>query len=275
MPQGDSNPRDNRNMRPGDAPRDAPKSTNDPQPTPPADPGPEGSVDFGSYVSSTVRSSAELFGTPARSAPSRNRPSRTRQPRQGVTPETQVTVTSREPAERPERDVPVTSRARPRTYWRDSVIGGRSPGEPLPDDDGDGAGDGGRTGGMLAWSFPEDERTRRIIYAAVALALVALVALVWLLNRGGGDEEPPPTGTIESVLDAAPSATEPDDDGSTPSGFAPFIDDDEETPPSEPTEAVRRGGDNQIDRDDPGTPAASRDRQVMSALDWDSLRAKG
>jgi len=159
-----------------------------------------------------------------------------------------------------DRNAPIVTRARPRTYWRDSIAGG--PGTESPSDSGDG--DGAPGGGSFAWSFPEDERTRRIIYAAGALALVALIALIWLLNRDGNDEVAPPTGTIESVLDAVPSATAPDDDASTPSQFAPFIDEDDETPTAEPTEAVRRGGDNQINRDDPGTPAASTGRQALS-----------
>lgn len=111
---------------------------------------------------------------------------------------------------------------------------------------------------MLPWKFPDDERTRRIAFAAIALALLAILALIWLLTRdtdeGGA---PPPTGTIESVIEVDPTATEAGDDRSTPTGFVPV--DDVETPSPTPTSTaeVRRGGDNQRNIDDPGTPGAS------------------
>jgi len=108
---------------------------------------------------------------------------------------------------------------------------------------------------MFPWKFPEDDRTRKIIVAAVAVALLALVALIWFLSRGGDDgDPPPPTGTVESVIDAAPSATEAEDDSRTPPAFLPS---DDESPTPASSEAVRRGGDNQRNVDDTGTPGTS------------------
>ncbi len=246
MPTGDSRPPEKRNTSPNPSNRESQGSD---QGDKPGSPNPEESVDFGSYVSSTVRSSAELFGTPARSAPSRNR-----NPRSSSPPPEQPAVSRDEaPANRATRDVAEGSRDRPRTYWRDSVTG-ETRDDFAPDDDDQGGGAGGRTGDMFPWKLPEDDRTRKIILAAIILALVAIVALIWLLNRDDdGGETPPPTGTIESVLDAPPSATEPGEDPSTPPAF---LSPGDETP-EEPTESVRRGGDNQRDRDDNGTPGAS------------------
>ncbi len=246
MPTGDSSPPDKRSTRPDLTNRDA--KTQD-QPDQPGSANPDESVDFGSYVSSTVRSSAELFGTPARSAPSRSR-----KPPAGSTPSTDPEVTQSEaPATRPARDGTGESRNRPRTYWRDSVAG--EAGDEFVDagDDGQG-GNGGRSGDMFPWKLPEDDRTRKIILAGVALAILALIAVIWLLNRSDDGETPPPTGTVESILDIPPSATESDSNPSTPPGFLP--DDDDETP-EQPTEGVRRGGDNQRNRDDASTPDVS------------------
>lgn len=208
------------------------------------------SVDFGSYVSSTVRSSAERFGTPARSAPARGRRNRPSQPAPADAPDTAPASSSTEIG--PSDDASRSTRDRPRTYWRDSVgnestsprVAMSDPDEPAP-------------AGVFGWSLPEDQRTRRALFGGIALALLAIIAIIWLLARGGGGDDPPPaTGTAESVLNAPPVATEPGGAAadSTPSGSIPFI--DEETPVSEPTEAVRRGGDNQIGRDD-GTPDAT------------------
>lgn len=249
MPTGDSNPSNKRNTRPEPANRDPQATDESVQPAPS---NPDESVDFGSYVSSTVRSSAELFGTPARSAPSRKRAPRSDTPSSGQPTNDPVPARSEVPAGRRVRDVPDSSGSRPRTYWRDSVAG-----ETVDDaeiDDDARRGGGGRTGGIFPWKFPEDDRTRKIILAAVAVALLAVVALVWFLSRDGDDSEtPPPTGTVESVIDAAPSATEAEDEPRTPPPFIPF---DDETPTPTTTEAVRRGGDNTLD-DDSGTPGAS------------------
>ncbi|MEJ7901895.1 MAG: hypothetical protein WKF63_08595, partial [Thermomicrobiales bacterium] len=258
MPTGDSSPPNNRNTRPNAANGDPQGPLDQDVSRPPEPSNPDESVDFGSYVSSTVRSSAELFGTPARTAPSRSQTSRTNTPPTGQQPNAPVPVLPGSQTERAARELPDSSPNRPRTYWRDSVSGGGAATEIDLDDDagqrGSG-GNGGRAGDLFPWKFPDDERTRRIIFAAIALGLLAILALVWLLNRGddnGGS--PPPTGTVESIIDAAPSATETDDDSPTPPGFIPF---DEETSEVAPTEAVRRGGDNQRNVETQSTPGAT------------------
>ncbi len=249
MPSGDSNAANNQGAGPDSNPdAEAPRAPSS---------GADEKVDFGSYVSNTVRSSADLFGTPPRSSSSRNRRTTGQSP----------------PADQPEIDpgqaAPGTPQPRtggtsgpkaaagsnrPRTYWRDSLSAPATSGPEDAARDEPGA-DGGRRrfGGMPAWSVPDDGRTRGIIIAVIALAILGLIALVWFLNRGAGDDvSPPPTGTIESVIDAPGTPIESEGDVSTPSGFIPF--EDEETPEPEATEAVRRGGDNQLDRNDPGTP---------------------
>ena len=235
MPTGDSNPSNKRKTRPEPANRDPQAADESVQPVPSK---PDESVDFGSYVSSTVRSSAELFGTPARSAPSRKRASRSDTPSSSQPANDPPPARSEAPSGRRVRNAPVTSTNKPRTYWRDSVAG-----ETVDDADIDndsGRGGSGRSREMFPWKFPEDDRTRKIIVAAVAVALLALVALIWFLSRGGDDgDPPPPTGTVESVIDAAPSATEAEDDSRTPPAFLPSA--DEETPTPAPTDTVRRG----------------------------------
>ncbi|MDQ3655679.1 MAG: hypothetical protein M3457_11450, partial [Chloroflexota bacterium] len=206
-----------------------------------------------------------MFGTPARSAPSRKRASRSDTPSSGQPTNDPAPARSEAPSGRRVRETPSSSRSRPRTYWRDSVAGETV--EEADIDDDAGRGGGGRTGEIFPWKFPEDDRTRKIILAAVAVALLALVALIWFLSRGGDDgESPPPTGTVESVIDAAPSATEADDDSPTPPAFIPF-DDETPTPTSASTEPVRRGGDNQLNGDDPGTPGASGSSGSLADID--------
>ncbi|MBA3379328.1 MAG: M28 family peptidase [Chloroflexia bacterium] len=258
MPTGDSSPPNKRNTRPNAADGDPQGPLDQDVSRPPEPSDPDESVDFGSYVSSTVRSSAELFGTPARTAPSRSRPWRTNTPPAGQQPNDPAPAQPGPRTQRPARDLPASSPNRPRTYWRDSVSrGGAATEVDLDDDAGQrgSGGNGGRTGDLFPWKFPDDERTRRMIFAAIAFVLVAVLVLIWLLGRGDDNgDSPPSTATVESIIDAAPSATEADDDSSTPPGFIPF---DDETPDPSPTEAVRRGGDNQRNLDDPGTPGAT------------------
>ncbi len=242
MPAGDSSPPDKRNTRPD------PTNRNATSPDEPVTENPDDSVDFGSYVSSTVRSSAEMFGTPARSAPSRSR-----KPRASTPPANETDVPRSEaPLTPTSRESPVESRNRPRTYWRDSVAGDDRDEVDAGGDDGRGD-DGGRRGDLFPWKFPEGDRTRKLILAGAALAILAVIVIIWLLNRGEDDETPPPTGTVESILDVPSSATESADDPSTPPAFLPQDDDT----PAPPTEGVRRGGDNQRNRDDSSTPGAS------------------
>ncbi len=257
MSTGDSNPPTRRNERPDSR---NPPSPNDPaQPDNPRDAESGQPVDFGSYVSSTVRSAAELFGTPTRSGRSGRRAAKSAERATGSSPSAGSPLPPREAEEEPD--------VRPRTYWRDSVASDRDDGPRVTyDDDGD---DGGRTDGMFPWRFPDDDRTRMLILAGAAILLVAIVALIWLLNRdgdGGGSTDP--TATMESVIDAAPTATESGSETendaaapSTPTGFEPASD---EAPDPTPTDEVRRGGDNQLNVDDPGTPDASRTDEPLA-----------
>ncbi len=145
-------------------------------------------------------------------------------------------------------------------------------------DDPENGGFGDRFGGMFPWKLPDDGRTRGIIFGAVALAILALVLLIWFLNRGDGDESPPPTGTAESVINAPGASETPTEDSegaSTPSGFIPFEEDETPEPEPEATEAVRRGGDNQLDNDDPVTPGAGLDGPVRADGSRQSSIASG
>lgn len=252
MPSGDSFPAKNRNPDPE-------TGADDPGASQPANA--DESVDFGSYVSSTVRSSADLFGTPRRSSSSRRRASTEPEPEQSAAGD-ETPAQARAPRRQGPRETTTGAEAetnRPRRYWRDSVAGESGQNE-YDDDQGDDSANGGygdRIGAMFPWKLPDDGRTRAIIFAAIAVALLALVVLIWFLNRGEDNDAPPPTGTVESVIDAPDTPTESSEGASTPSGFIPF--EDEETPEPEATEAVRRGGDNQIDREEPGTPGADLD----------------
>ncbi len=262
MPSGDSHPANKRTAGPEsgavgpDSGQQQPKTTDE-------------SVDFGSYVSSTVRSSADLFGTPTRSSSSRNRGKRTDpEPAPSNPPDGDpVPAPPRSPRQRPARTsntVASVESNRPRTYWRDSVAEDSEADEYTDDrrEDPEDGGFGDRFSAMFPWKLPDDGRTRGIILGLVALAIVALVLLIWFLNRGDDDDSPPPTGTVESVINA-PGATDPptesSGDASTPSGFIPFEEDETPEPEPEATEAVRRGGDNQLDSDDPVTPGAGLD----------------
>lgn len=255
MSTGDSSPPTRRNAKP-DSENPASQSPNDPaRPDASHDADSGQPVDFGSYVSSTVRSSAALFGAPARSGRSGRRTARSADRTPGSSPPSGSALPPTEV-----EDEPVArQRNRPRTYWRDSVSSDRDDGPRVTYDDGDGGGD---RGGKFPWRFPDDNRTRMLILGGAALVLVAIVALIWVLNRDGdGSGTQDPTATMESVLDAAPTATEAgsgaetDDPPSTPTGFEPATD---QEPAVTPTDEVRRGGDNQINADDPGTPDASR-----------------
>lgn len=260
MPTGDSRNPANRNRKRDDPGKDASSpSTSDAAPASGSEqqPGSDDAVDFGSYVSSTVRSSSELFGTPARSAPHRGRAKDARTSSSstsasGSSIPTADSTTEGDPTTRP----PVPARERPDRYWRDSVgsTATDGPEEPGEGESGDG---GGSFRDLVPWGFPDGERPGKAPIAIIALVLLAIVALIWFLNRGedGGDETDP-TPTQESVIDAVPSPADVDDASSTPAGIPPFVRD--ETPTPEPTEEVRRGGDNQLDQDDAeSTPDAS------------------
>jgi len=253
MPTDDSRNPANRNFRRDDSGEDASsRSTSGAASASGSEhpPAAEDAVDFGSYVSSTVRSSSELFGTPARSAPHRHRSTQSRTSSSSTSATsaripTSESSTDGDPATRPL----APAQERPNRYWRDSVgstVADR-PNEPVERESDDGG--GGSFRNMVPWGFPGGDRPGKALIAAIALVLLAIVALIWFLNRGedgGGATDPTPTR--ESVIDAVSSPAEVDDASATPAGIPPFVRD--ETPMPEPTEEVRRGGDNQLDQDD-------------------------
>ncbi len=235
MPSGNTNERPTPNNPPGqDA--GAPSSGSAPS---------SGEVDFGTYVSSTVRSSAELFGTPAKSAPARRRTSR---------PAVEPTAGVRSEFDTGDSTGPrTTPPASPRTdrssrYWRESAVVQE---EPVPLDEG--SGDGGDDGGGLFGWLPgggEGPRPTYILFGILA-ALVLLIAVIWYLagrgDDGGGGTTP--TSTSEAVIDT-------DATGTPPEATSPFVFSTEEADTPTPTETTTRGGDNQKDHDDDGTPGA-------------------
>jgi len=245
MPSGDTRKPNNPNQGPDSHDGGSQQPGRTPE-TPQGDAtGARESVDFGSYVSSTVRSSSELFGTPARSS-SRNRP-----PRRTTQPPATSAPANPPPDDAPEDGGYEAPPSRPRRNWRDSV----SPHDEVDyeDERATGGGDGGSGGGVLPWTFRDGDRPSNGIIAGVAIAILAIILLIWFLNRGDGDGgDPTPTPTQQTVITAP---TETETSGETPSTPPAFIrptqDDNEPTPTSE----VRRGGDNQRNNDD-GTPAS-------------------
>ncbi len=261
MPTGDSRNPSDRNSKPGDTGADAsiPSSSKGAPDSGASQPvQPDDAVDFGSYVSSTVRSSAELFGTPARSASARSRSTRRRSPFS-----TKSTSGDDEPPSGEISEVDagaglLPSRERPSRYWRDSLRSATSRGLGDPDE-GDSAGGGrdGTTRRLVFMGFPNRDRSGMAIIGGIALAILASIALIWFLTRGDdGGVTSDPTPTQESVIDSVPSPADDDTDGSTPGGIPPFVPNG--TPAPESTEEIRRGGDNQLDQnDDESTPGAS------------------
>jgi hypothetical protein len=254
MPSGDSRkPSQRSGQPPADERAEGP-------PTPKTDGGEAGAteagtnVDFGSYVSSTVRSSAELFGTPARSASSRSR----KQASPGRPADSgRISQPPAEPAGRADdgpAPVPV-ARERSARRWRDTAgFEQVHVQDEIPDDDG--SGNGGDYQDRFPWAFQEDGRPNWTILGGILLALLALILLVWYLaGRGGDGGEPTPTPTEESVINAPLNGTEEDDD-STPSVFVPRAPTQSDEPTA--TQEPRRGGDNQRNaEDDEGTPGAT------------------
>lgn len=270
MPPGDSGPRNQQSRRPSDDENQADRTDSTRSRDSREQNQPSGdSVDFGSFVSSTVRSSSELFGTPSRS--SRRRTARS----QPVSTQGQPQEESAQPrvrTERPEAERPVT-RSRPSTspeqagtrpsrYWRDQAapIDDVDADEAELEDDGQG---GNRSRG--AWAFGDGQRPSNAIIGGIVLLLLAIILIFWLLNRGGDDggEDVTPTVTPESVIDPGTDST-PSSSGSTPTSFQPPTEE-----PAEPTatEGPRRGGDNQRDNDDEETPGASTGADPLADIE--------
>jgi hypothetical protein len=210
---------------------------------------PEG-LDFGAFVSRSVRSSADRLKDSASSRAARREESREAKPTQRPTP---------------------IHRERPARYWRDSFRersgedvtvsspgarrflnrGETPPAEGPPGDDGGNGGDGGGAWWQSLTSGGDDGGPNRQLIGLIALGAIILLALIFLFTRLVGDDDPgedvTPTATSPAVLDQPT-----DDAGGTPTAN----DQPATTVQEEPTEtpAVRRGGDNQRDQSDEGTP---------------------
>lgn len=219
---------------------------------------PGGRSDFGSFVSSTARSSGDLFKTSGT-----RRSARTTRPTGDEPVATPAAGTedgdTREPA--PRRD-------RPRRYWRDSLERSAGPGglaasstsTSRPSADGTPAEDRPRgirlVGREVSGLSVANLSARAIIGILGGLLLLALL-LIFALNQFGGDDgdDPTPTSTAESVLgpvDGLPGADstpadDPAEPTSGPDDTAPPAD-DEPTATDDEVEP-RRGGDNQRDQE--------------------------
>lgn len=185
-----------------------------------------GKVDFGAFVSSRVRSSAEKFkGEP-------DRPTERPVPRRAPVPTRRDAGTPSEPTV-----TPATPRERPRRYWRDAAGETPEASTQRPADESTVPGDGGRGGGgnpVLAWYHENSEGRPWLLPALIAAAVVLLLLIVFLLTRfGGGGSEPTPVPTTHPVIE---SSTAPAAVGTPPPPT--------NTQPT-PTETPRTGGDNQ------------------------------
>lgn len=232
--------------------------------------GPARTTDFGSFVSSTARSSADRFKTTGGQGVT-PRPSsggsRTPPGPSTSDPDTTVTRVTRSAPQRTER---------PRRYWRDAVA--QSPGgeenvtaaSPRTSADTPPAPRGIRLarrdeteagGGILSGgAIPS-----RTLLGIIGGVIVLISLLVFALNQNGGNSTNnaglTPTSSVESVLnpvdgtDTGASSTPGTDETAPPDDDTVVPDSDVTDPtsedPPEPTdeaEEPRRGGDNQRDR---------------------------
>jgi len=194
-----------------------------------------GKIDFGAFVSSRVKSSADRLkqgrgDTPgATSASDRGaeRPSRPQSTSRRRIQETEL----------------ATSRRRPQRYWRDAVPGEENddPGTAEPAADGanrrvtiDNQGSGGGGGAAGEWYRRYSAGRSWFGPALIAAAVVALLLVVFLLTRlgGGGGAEVTPAPTSAPVIQS--STTTPTEKPVT-----------QPTVTILPTETPRAGGDNQ------------------------------
>ena len=216
---------------------------------------PTGKADFGSFVSSTARSSADLFKTPGRSTGG--------QPPRRSTGER---TPARPSPEGGERDASATSRRtqseRPRRYWRDSVAGAaatRASGEPAGGATSAGdervvrgtrtsAGDGDGIGGFLGGLRSAGGSARNLL-GIVLGALLLLLVIGFLVIRGGddgGDDETPEPSALTVLGTSIPSVSTESPSTATPGAEAEPTEESSD-PTDQPTEERRRGGDNQLD----------------------------
>lgn len=237
-----------------------------------------GDADFGSFVSSSARSSGDLFKTGG-SRRSAARP--TSAPGSPASPQSDQVRTSESQEPEPRAD-------RPRRYWRDAVAQSGEAATPrtatsertqassaapargirIPGRDREGGGgirfmprDREGRGGFL----PGGTLPSRTLLGILGGVILLISLLVFALNQGGedaGDDSLTPTSTVQSVLNPAEGtdAGAPSSPGSgestepatePPANAAPQATEDGNRP--------RQGGDNQLSPPDDATetPAAS------------------
>jgi len=215
-------------------------------------------VDFGAFVSSRVRASADKLKG---GSPSSSRPTRTASTRQASAQPTVSMQPETEPPARPER-------GRGSRYWRDSAGATTTAGSA----GGSGRGGDGRSGGPPPDEDPFDGREPNAFEGALATAqtwvrengegrpwflpaligggIVVLIALIWLLSQlggGGGGSNVTPTQTAEAVIGVPGSTSTVTVEAGVPTPTVPVV--------AAPTESVRSGGDNTRNNQS-GTPAA-------------------
>ena len=208
---------------------------------------PDEPVDFGAFVSRSVRSSADRF-------------------RQGTgKPASESSATTRgKTGAEPDVSTPPAPRKRSARYWRDSLresSADDSQGEAsgsqrfLGPAEGEAEADAGGGGGFAGWwqgivggGDGEGPNRSMIVWFLVGLVVMLLVLFLIIRAFGGGDEpEPEPTETPVPTQIVSPGSG-PDVEPQATS----------DVPTTEPTETpeIRRGGDNQLGGDREGTPEA-------------------
>lgn len=216
----------------------------------------QGDVDFGAFVSSRVKASADkLKGTPGATPPSTSRT-----PARSGTSSGAGGSARREPTSTPsdgsgDRDPQRAQRSS--RYWRESAAadggagsGSRSSRQPASTPDGgddnreaEGAGFGGFGGGIAGvqtWVRDNSEGRPWFLPALIGGGLLILLLVIWLLMQlgggGGGNATPTPTQTPVSVIGVPGTTVEPTNQATMPTPTAPVV---------TPTEPVKTGGDNQ------------------------------
>ncbi|MGC4189653.1 MAG: M20/M25/M40 family metallo-hydrolase [Thermomicrobiales bacterium] len=232
------------------------------EPNAPASDSPQGDdVDFGAFVSSRVRASADkLKGGSSRSTtPATPSPGDTETRPAGDS----TSGSRRTPADR--------DRKRPSRYWRESAdtsgsaeepaatgsrarLSGRTREEtPVEDEesfDEAAGGFGGSVAAAQAWVRDNSEGRPWFLPALIGGAVIVLLLLIWLLSQlgggGGGGGNVTPTATSESIIGVP---------GQTVTTTTESVIPTPTQPAPAPTDTVKTGGDNQRSNQS-GTPAA-------------------
>jgi hypothetical protein len=204
-------------------------SSGDPRDRDPRPNDAEGGDDFGSRVSSTVRSSADLFNLPPKGSPDSTR-------KRASDPDASLDSGSEQ--EDPAR------RERPPRYWRDSLSSPMATDvedEEFDDENYDDGGEGGGYGGFLGDGGPS--RRFLIIIGAIIVALIVAFLVYQMMNDdGGGGDDPTPTSTLEPVIGTLPA----DEATNAPDEANPTRGAQGAEPTGQPTREVQQGGDNQL-----------------------------